>query len=225
MDELARKTIVGFIQLFAALCILLFVPAGTANYWEAWVYMFIFLTTSALLLVYLWRHDRALLERRMKGGPTAESHRSQKLIMTILSIAFLAGLVVPALDHRFGWSHVPVALVLVGDAMIVLANYAVFVVFRENSFAAATVVVSADQKVISTGPYAVVRHPMYAGMLPLLIGSSLALGSYWGIAVWVLAVPALIWRLIDEEKLLSKNLPGYTEYCKKVRYRLIPYVF
>jgi protein-S-isoprenylcysteine O-methyltransferase Ste14 len=225
MDNLAKKTIVGLIQLFVGFAIFLFVPAGTIDYWQAWLYIFVYFVASAFIMVYLWRNDRKLLERRMRGGPRAEVHPSQKIIMAFLSLTFLAGMVIPALDRRFGWSHVPVALVFLGDALIVLGYCVVFLVFRENSFAAATVVVSPEQKVISTGPYAVVRHPMYAGALPMLFGSSLALGSYWGLLVWVVALPALIWRLTDEEKILVKDLPGYVKYCQKVRYRLVPYVY
>jgi protein-S-isoprenylcysteine O-methyltransferase Ste14 len=134
-------------------------------------------------------------------------------------------LVVPALDHRFGWSVVPVPLVIAGDVLILLGFLIIFFVYKENTFASATIELSPDQKVISTGLYSIIRHPMYFGGLLLFIGISFSLGSWWGLVVFALMVPALIWRLLDEEKFLARNLPGYTEYQNKVRYHLIPYVW
>jgi protein-S-isoprenylcysteine O-methyltransferase Ste14 len=134
-------------------------------------------------------------------------------------------LVVPAVDHRFGGSGLPAVVVLAGDVLVVGGFLMVFFVFRENTFASATVEVAREQRVISTGPYALVRHPMYAGSLVWLIGMSLALGSKWGPLVLLLILPALMWRLLDEEKLLTDNLPGYWEYCQTVRYRLLPHVW
>jgi protein-S-isoprenylcysteine O-methyltransferase Ste14 len=134
-------------------------------------------------------------------------------------------LVVPAVDHRFGGSGLSAVVVLAGDVLVVGGFLMVFFVFRENTFASATVEVAREQRVISTGPYALVRHPMYAGGLVWLIGMSLALGSKWGPLVLLLMLPALIWRLLDEEKLLTDNLPGYWEYCQTVRYRLLPHVW
>jgi len=170
-------------------------------------------------------NDPALLERRLSAGPTAEKERVQKVVMSLAMVGFIALIAVPALDHRFNWSTVPVNLALIGDLMVVLGFYLVFLVYKENSFSSATIEVAADQKVISTGPYAVVRHPMYAGSLPMLIGIPLALGSYWGLLALAAMLPALIWRLLDEEQFLARNLPGYKEYCAKVRSRMIPGIF
>jgi protein-S-isoprenylcysteine O-methyltransferase Ste14 len=212
----------AFAILLAVMTLLLFVPAGTVRYWQAWVYLAIFAATGALMTIYLARHDRALLERRMRGGPGAEREPAQKRIMRLISLAFVALLVVPALDHRDGWSDVPLPLVLAGDAMVAVGFYLIFLVYQENTFAAATVDVVADQKVISTGPYAIVRHPMYASALLYLLGTPLALGSYWGFLPIAALIPLLIWRILDEERLLRERLPSYREYRQTVRYRLVP---
>ena len=166
--------------------------------------------------------DPALLARRMSGGPFAEKEPVQKIIMGVASLGFVGLLVVPAIDHRFGWSHLPLYVTLAGDALGALGWFGIFFVFRENRFSSATIELAADQRVISTGPYALVRHPMYAAALLMLFGMPLALGSWWGVLIVVAIVPALIWRLLDEEKFLARNLSGYVEYQGRVHYRLLP---
>jgi protein-S-isoprenylcysteine O-methyltransferase Ste14 len=213
----------------AILCIvmglLLFVSAGTVHYWQGWVYLSIFTGASALTTLYLMRTDRALLERRMSGGPTAEKRPAQKFIMLCTSIGFIALLVVPAFDHRFGWSAVPFAGVVAGDMLVAIGFCLIALVYRENTFTSATIEIAEDQKVISTGPYAIVRHPMYASSSLYLLGTPLALDSYWGFVPIAAMMPFLIWRLVDEERFLAKNLPGYIEYQKRVRHRLVPFVW
>jgi protein-S-isoprenylcysteine O-methyltransferase Ste14 len=204
---------------------LLFAPAGTLNYWQAWVFLAVFISASAAVTVHLAIHDPKLLERRMRGGPAAEKESSQKIIIFLAMMGFIGLLVAPAFDRRFGWSRVPTYVCLIGDALIAIGFFLVFLVVRANTYAASTIQVAEDQKVISTGPYAFVRHPMYAGSFPILIGAPLALGSWWGLSALIVFVPALIWRLVEEESFLRKNLPGYTEYTDKVRYRLVPYVW
>ena len=203
----------------------LFVPAGTVYYWQAWVFLTIYIGASIPLTLYLMRHDPALLERRMKGGPTAEKQPVQRLIMWCVSIGFIALLVVPALDFRFGWSAVSLGGIVTGNVLVLIALYFIFLVYRENTFASATIEVAKDQQVITTGPYAIVRHPMYASALIYLFGIPLALGSYWGLVVLGVMIPFLIWRLFDEERFLAKNLTGYTEYQQRVKYRLAPFVW
>ncbi len=161
----------------------------------------------------------------MHAGPIAEEETSQKIVMSMVMLAFVACLVVPALDIRFGWSAVSVNVVLAGNVLVVLFFYISFLALRENRFASSTVETTSDQQVISSGIYAHIRHPMYAALLVLFIGTPLALGSYWGILPFFIALPALVWRLVDEERLLAKNLPGYSEYRAKVRWRLIPGVY
>jgi protein-S-isoprenylcysteine O-methyltransferase Ste14 len=161
----------------------------------------------------------------MRGGPTAEKRSVQKLIMLCTSIGFIALLVVPALDYRFGGSAVPLGGVLTGDVLVAVGFYCIALVYRENTFASATIEVAQDQKVISTGPYAIVRHPMYASSLLYLLGTPLALGSYRGLIVLAVMLPCLIWRLVDEERFLVKHLAGYADYQSRVRYRIVPFVW
>lgn len=178
-----------------------------------------------MITLYLMRKDPALLERRLRGGLAAEKKRTQKIIMLFVSIGFIALLVVPGFDYRYGWSRVPLYVVIAGDLLTALGFFVTFLVYKANTFAFATIQVTAHQKVISTGPYAVLRHPMYAGGSLYLLGTPLALGSYWGLLPLAAMIPFLIWRLFDEERFLTENLPGYSDYCAKVRRRLIPGIF
>jgi protein-S-isoprenylcysteine O-methyltransferase Ste14 len=155
----------------------------------------------------------------------AEKRAIQKIIVLCAAIPAIATFIVPALDRRSGWSNVPSWLSIVGDLLIIVGMWMVFRVFKENSFGSSTIEIANDQKVISTGPYAIGRHPMYASAAMYFMGMSLALGSYWGLIASVLTILGLVWRLLDEEKFLAENLPGYTEYCAKVHWHLIPEVF
>jgi protein-S-isoprenylcysteine O-methyltransferase Ste14 len=225
MENLFTKTLVRLVVLTIIMGVLLFLPAGTIWYRQAWVYLTIFAGASLLISLYLIRRDPALLKRRMRGGPTAEKETTQKVIMFFASMGFIALLIVPAVDHRFGWSVVPPAVAITGDSLVVIGFYFIFLVYQENTFTSATIEVAENQKVISTGPYALVRHPMYASGLLYLLGTPLALGSYWGLLALPFMMSFLIWRLVDEEKFLAKNLPGYREYQTKVHRRLVPYVW
>jgi protein-S-isoprenylcysteine O-methyltransferase Ste14 len=222
MKNLNAKAWLALAALAVVMGLLLFVPAGTIHYWQAWVYLSIFTGASVLTTLYLMRKDPALLKRRMSGGPTAEKRPTQKFIMLCTSIGFIALLVVPAFDHRFGWSNVPLFVVLVGDLLVAVGFALIVRVYRENTFSSATIEVIKGQQVISTGPYAIVRHPMYASAFLYLSGTPLALGSYWGLLPIAAMMPFLIWRLLDEERLLAAELPGYSDYQKKVRFRLVP---
>jgi protein-S-isoprenylcysteine O-methyltransferase Ste14 len=225
MTNLNTRAWLALVILAAALGLLLFGAAGTMRYWQAWVYLSIFLGASLLTTLSLMRNDPALLARRMRGGPFAEKERSQRLIMTFASLGFIALLVVPALDHRFAWSSVPLPVVLMGNVLVAVGFYLVFLVYRENTFTAATIEVTAGQKVVTTGPYAMVRHPMYASAILYIVGTPLALGSYWGLLAVAAMMPFLIWRLLDEERVLTRNLPGYRDYQQGVRYRLVPRIW
>jgi protein-S-isoprenylcysteine O-methyltransferase Ste14 len=225
MSNLNVKAFLGLLCTFVAMAALLFLPAWTLDYWQAWAFLAVFGVPSMAITLYLMKKDRKLLERRLRGGPTAEKERSQKIIQTITSIGFIAMLVIPALDHRFRWSPVPAWVSIAGDLLVGIGFLIVFFVYKENTFASATVEIAPEQKVISTGLYAVVRHPMYMGGSLWFIGMPLALGSRWALLVFLLILPALIWRLLDEETLLEKELPGYLEYKNRVRYHLIPFVW
>jgi protein-S-isoprenylcysteine O-methyltransferase Ste14 len=211
--------------LSAAMALFLFIPAGTVRYWQAWDFLAIFIAGSALINLYLIRHDRSLLCRRVKAGPTAERLTSQKIVMLIASVGFAGLLVIPALHHRFAWSPQSAAVLIVRNMLVVLGFCVVFLVFRQNTFTSATIEIADDQKVVSAGPYAFLRHPMYAGSLLFLLGMPLALGSLWGLVLLAPMLIILMWRITDEERLLVKRLPGYLEYRKKVHAWLIPGVF
>lgn len=223
--DLRSKAWFALAVLVAVMGLLLFLPAGTVHYWQAWVYLSIFAGASVLTTLYLMREDPALLERRMSGGPTAEKRPVQQFIMLCTSIGFIALLLVPAFDQRFRWSHVPLGGVLAGDLLVAIGFYLIYRVYRENTFTSATIEVTENQTVISTGPYAVVRHPMYASASLYLLGTPLALGSWWGFVPIAAMLPFLIWRLFDEERFLARSLPGYAEYQQQVRHRLVPFVW
>lgn len=222
MDNLAVKATLGFVNLTVLLAVALFAPAWTLRFWQAWIYLFLFVSSSAAITIYLWKRDRALLSRRVSAGPIAEKSLTQKVVQLFASLTFLAILVVPSLDRRNSWSHVPLWLVVAGDLLVALGFYIVFRVFRVNTFTAATIEVTEQQTVISTGPYAFVRHPMYSGALIMLLGTPLALASWWGLVPFALMIAVIVIRLLDEEKLLLRNLLGYAEYASTVKYHLLP---
>jgi protein-S-isoprenylcysteine O-methyltransferase Ste14 len=220
-----RKALFGLIWLMVILGLLLFIPAGTLKFWQAWVYLFIFGGSSSLITLYLIKRDMELLKRRLRGGGAAEKEGGQKTIQTFARFIFIGVMLIPGFDHRFKWSDVPIYLVIVGEIFTVLGFLIVFIVFRENSFTSAIIEITENQTVISTGPYAVVRHPMYSGALLMLLFTPIALGSFWDLFLAAFIFKVIVWRLLDEEKFLSKNLPGYTAYCQKTRFRLIPMVW
>jgi protein-S-isoprenylcysteine O-methyltransferase Ste14 len=223
--KLVVRAFGGLAFLLAVLGAALFVTAGTFDFWQAWLFLAVFGFGATAITLDLARRDPALLARRVQAGPTAERSALQKLIQSLASLAFLALFVVSGLDRRSSWSEVAVPIVAGGAGLVLLGFFFVFRVFRANTFTSATIEVARDQHVVSTGPYAVVRHPMYAGALVLMFGVPLTLGSWWALG----AVPALgavlVWRLLDEEKQLVAGLPGYEAYCTRVRYRLLPRVW
>jgi protein-S-isoprenylcysteine O-methyltransferase Ste14 len=223
--SLQKRTFEGLAQFLVTLGALLFLSAWSLSYWQAWLFWVVFSSAVTLVTVYFLKRDPALIERRLKAGPGAETEKSQKIIQSFAKIFFVALIIFPGIDHRFGWSHLSVQMVLAGDALVMLGLFVVFLVFRENSYASATIEVGKEQHVISTGPYRLVRHPMYAGGLLLVFGAPLGLGSVWGLLFCIPMVAVIVWRLIDEEKYLSKNLVGYIEYCARTRCRLMPWIY
>ena len=209
---------------FVIIGLVFFVSAGTIRYWQAWVFLAVLAVSIVPLTLYAMS-DPALLESRTKFGPAAEQRPIERIIVSLMMLPMSAGFIVPPLDFRFGWSNVPFWLVIAGDILFIVSLWMVYRVCKENSFASATVEIGKNQKVISTGPYAIVRNPMYASAVVYFIGMSLALGSLWGLIPAVLMIPAFTLRLFDEEDFLAKHLPGYPEYCAKVRWHLIPGVF
>jgi protein-S-isoprenylcysteine O-methyltransferase Ste14 len=225
MNNLGKKAFSGLIFLVFVLGLALFFPAGTLNYWQAWAYIVIFVMSAGAITLYLMKNDTALLERRLTAGPTGEKEKTQKIIQSIAQLVFISFYLLSGFDHRYAWSNVPVPVVIAGDILVACGFYIVFLVFKENSFTSATIEVDDKQKVISTGPYRIVRHPMYSGALIMLVGTPMALGSWWALTAFILIAAVIVWRLLDEERFLSANLYGYTEYCSKVQSRLIPGIF
>jgi protein-S-isoprenylcysteine O-methyltransferase Ste14 len=225
MKNLNLKAFIGSFALLVITAVVIFASAWTLTYWQAWVFLLAFFGPAFAITIYLMKADPKLLERRISAGPLHEKETSQKIIQSLAQASFLLVIIFPALDHHFGWSIVPSYINIAGDILIVIGFYIVFLVFKENTHASALIEVETGQKVVSTGPYALVRHPMYIGALILLLGTPLALGSWWGVLTIIPITAVITWRLIDEERFLTKNLSGYREYEKKVRYRLIPFVW
>jgi protein-S-isoprenylcysteine O-methyltransferase Ste14 len=221
LPHIIRSSVIGTIVLVA----LLFIPAGTLNYWQGWAYVAVAVIASGAYTLYLAKYDPALLKRRTEAGIAYEKEPEQKVIISFLFIAFFALVVLPPLDFRFGWSSVPWYISVVGDALVIVSFYVFYLVSKVNTYAAANVRVEEGQKVISTGVYGLVRHPMYFGALFLVVGTPLALGSWWTLLLIPLFLPILYFRIANEEKVLLRDLQGYEEYRNKVRYRLIPYVW
>lgn len=220
--ELKKKVASRLALAPAVLGLIFFLPAGTFRYWQAWVYMAVLIIPMLSVMLYFLKHDPELLDRRLR---TREKERPQKAIIALSYPLFLAAFLLPGFDRRFGWSSVPGALVAAAD-VIVLAGYGLFVlVIRENSFASRVVEVEARQRVVSTGPYAIVRHPMYVANILIYLASPLALGSFWAFLPALLTPAVMVARILNEEKVLKEKLVGYADYLSRVRYRLIPGVW
>jgi protein-S-isoprenylcysteine O-methyltransferase Ste14 len=223
--SLATRALLSVLVLAMVSAALIFSAAGAVDYWQAWVYLLIFVIASLLVTLDLIKRDPELLRRRMRGGPAAEKRSTQRVIMFFIVIEFISLLVVPGYDRRYGWSKVPDSIVIAADLLVVLGFYFIFRVYRENTYTSATIEVAANQKIITTGPYALVRHPLYASALIYLLATPLALGSYWGLIPALALVPLVIWRLLDEEEMLRRELEGYSEYKQRVPYRLVPRIW
>jgi protein-S-isoprenylcysteine O-methyltransferase Ste14 len=216
------KAFLGLAQLAGTLGLILFAPAWTFDYPLAWIYLALFTLAAALITAYLATHDPALLERRIRAGPRAESAPLQQAIQTVAALTFAGIFLLASLDHRFLWSRVPLAVAAASDFVCVLGFLIVFAVFRENTYTAATIEVAPGQTVVSTGPYAIVRHPMYAGGLILIAGTPLGLGSWWALIFVLPLTLAIVVRLLDEETYLAAHLSQYVRYRREIRFRLFP---
>jgi protein-S-isoprenylcysteine O-methyltransferase Ste14 len=224
-DSLSRRAVTATARFLVVLALMIFLSAGSIRYWQGWLFWINLAVWCVVFTAYFVRHDPALIERRLRAGPGAEREPAQKRIQALASMVVFATLVVSAFDYRMGWSDVPTGIVVIGNLLITLGFWLIFWVFRANSFASSTIELSAGQRVIDTGPYALVRHPMYAAALVMFLGVPLALGSWWGLLTLPPLTAVLVVRLLDEEVFLARNLPGYAEYCAKVRYRLLPSVW
>jgi len=220
--SLEKRLLLNSLLSVLATGLLIFLPAGTLFYWQAWVFLAVVSACGWLTFAYFWRKDRSLLERRMR---VAEKEPAQKIIVTLLYSLIATTVVIAARDYRLHWSADVPLLVVLGNLLVVAGSYVYFLVFRANSFAGSTIRIAPGQRVISTGPYAVVRHPLYVGLLIFVTGIPLALGSYWGLLLVAPVLALIVWRLLHEEAFLVENLPGYAQYCAAVRWRLIPGLF
>lgn len=217
--ELKTAVVERIVVAVAALVAIVFLPVGTFAYWQGWAWLATLLVPLAGALGWMLRHDPALLERRLH---MREREHTQQRVVAVSLAWFLATFILPGLDVRFGWSHVPAAASLAADVMVCLGYLFVLRVFRENTYASRVIEVARGQRVVDTGPYARVRHPMYLGAIVMYLASPLALGSYWALLPTLLIVPLLVVRILNEERVLHRELPGYAEYARKVRWRLVP---
>lgn len=224
MKAVARVVGFGLVEL-AVFGVVLFALAGTFDFWQAWAFLVVFALSTWIPTIYLQRANPDAHQRRKHAGPGAETRTLQKVLIAGWYASLAAMVVVSALDHRFSWSSVPAAICVAGDVLVAVGLGVTSLVVIQNSFAASTVQVESDQKLVSTGLYGLVRHPMYTGNVLTIIGFPLALGSYWGLLPVIPGVVMLIVRIRDEEKLLVEELDGYREYALKARYRLVPYMW
>ncbi|HYW38687.1 MAG TPA: isoprenylcysteine carboxylmethyltransferase family protein [Terriglobales bacterium] len=217
--SLKSKLVIRFSIAAAAFGAMLFIPAGSLRFWQGWTFLTIWLVTTLAAFAYFYKHDPALVERRLRRKETVGE---QKIIRKFLYVVGLAIYILPGFDHRFGWSHPPFWLTILAQTFVLGGCLMIFWVMKANSFAASTIQVEPGQRVISGGPYRIVRHPMYLGASVMLLYTPLALGSYFALPAAVLLIPVLVLRLLNEEKVLRQELPGYAEYCLHTRFRLVP---
>ncbi|HXR33856.1 MAG TPA: isoprenylcysteine carboxylmethyltransferase family protein [Verrucomicrobiae bacterium] len=225
--SLGSKLVVRLSLVLILGAALLFIPAGSWKFWQGWAFLGVTFIPSILAYLYFYRHDPQLVERRLQSK---EKVSEQKLLITVSKPLFLAALLLPGLDYRWGWSRtllggVPLWLILLSQVLVLAGFLMVFWVMKVNSFASRTIQVEAGQKVISAGPYGMVRHPLYSGSLVMWLATSLALGSYIACPAFALLIPVYVFRLLNEEKVLRQELPGYSEYCLRTRFRLVPLVW
>ena len=202
--------------------LLLFIPAGTICYWNGWLFIGLLFIPMFILGVVLLIKSPDLLEKRLNDK---EKENDQKVVVALSLLMFLAGFVLSAVDFRFGWSNMPLSVVIVA-AVILLVSYGLYAeVMRENQYLSRTVEVFEDQKVVDTGMYGIVRHPMYMTTVLLFLSIPLVLGSWIGFAIFMVYPFLLVKRIKNEEEVLDEGLSGYSEYKKKVKYRMIPFIW
>jgi len=217
--KLIRTFFLRLLSFFLIWLAVLFLPAGTFPFWEAWVVLAILVIPMVLAFAHWLRNDPELLERRSK---TREKEAEQKVIIRVLSLFFVLTILIPGVDQRFGWSNVPVAVAVLSEILLLFGYGICFCAIRENRFASRTIEVEQEQMVIASGPYAMVRHPMYLGVLLMCLSLPLALGSYWATIPALFIIPVLAARIRNEEQVLGRELKGYGDYVQKTRHRMIP---
>jgi protein-S-isoprenylcysteine O-methyltransferase Ste14 len=220
--SIGSKLVVRILIAGPVLGAILFLPAGSLRFWQGWVFLAVWLVPVVAAFAYFCKHDPELVERRMQRK---EKVREQKRIMGFVYVVYVSAFLLPGFDHRFGWSHSPWWVTVLSLIVVLCGWLMTFWVMKTNRFAARTIQVEPGQQVISSGPYRVVRHPMYSGICVMLLATPLALGSYFALPAFVLVIPLVVLRLLNEEKVLRQDLPGYAEYCLRTRFRLVPFVW
>lgn len=220
--SLRLQVALRLVMALPVLMVCLFLPAGTWAFWEAWVYLAVVFLPLTAAAVWLLRNNPHLLARRLE---LRERERVQVGIVSVAGALMTAAFILPGLDRRWGWSTVPAAVVLAADALVLASYLLVFRVQQVNAYASRIVRVEEGQQVIDTGPYRIVRHPMYVGMLGFMLATPVALGSWWALIPALGMLPALMARAVAEEEVLRRDLPGYAAYAERVRHRLIPGVW
>jgi len=221
--KFAIKTVLQIVIMFNILLLLFLLTAGSLRYWEAWVYCILFFLMMFSSFIYFLKRDMAFLKSRVLKRK--EEIETQKSLQRVFSVLIVIGFIVPGLDYRFNLSNVPLYIVITADLFILFGFLLIFRVSQENSYASAIIETRENQKTIDTGPYRIVRHPMYAGDIIILLSTPIALGSFWAVIPFLSAPLFFVLRIKGEEEYLKKNLPGYDEYCRRTKYRLIPYIW
>ncbi|RPI16382.1 MAG: isoprenylcysteine carboxylmethyltransferase family protein [Ignavibacteriae bacterium] len=224
MDNIKRKAIKGITIMLIAWALIIFLTAWSLKYWQGWVYWSLWVVWSIIVIPYFMKKDPKFIERRLSGA-SKEEGKARKLVHRLMAVFSFIMIAFAGIDFQFHLSNIPVYLVIAADILIGIGFWIIFLTFKENSYASSSIQVEKEQELISTGPYAIVRHPMYMGSLFIYIFSPLALGSLWALIFGIGVIISMVIRLLDEEKFLIKNLQGYEDYRKKVNYRLIPYVW
>lgn len=222
MFQLKKRILIRLVMFPIFLWVFILLPAGSFKLWEVWTYFIVILIPMLFVLKFFLIRSPELLERRLK---LKENEKNQKIIILISTLLFLVGFIISGLDHRFNWSDINKYIVIVADIVVFSGYMIVFFALKENEYASHIIEVTKGQKVISTGPYSVVRHPMYSGAILMFLSTPIALGSLLAMAPFVLLAASIVFRMLAEEKYLSQKLTGYKKYCKKVRYRLIPFIW
>jgi len=218
------KIIMKVIMIFVLLGLLLFLTAGSLRYKEAWIYILVLFVPAIIVMIYFYKNDPEFIASRL--SKRREKEKTHKSIQNFFSIPLIIGILIPGFDFRYQWSDVPLYVVIIADIMVFLGYLIIILAGRENRHATAIIQVNRDQKIIDTGPYKIVRHPMYTGGLIFMLFTPLALGSYWAMIPFsVCTITALVLRIVNEEKLLIAKFPAYSDYCRKTKYRLIPFIW
>jgi protein-S-isoprenylcysteine O-methyltransferase Ste14 len=225
ISSLSQRVIRGYIQLQLVLVILLFLPAGSIRFWEAWLYYGLFGGSILFITWYFLKVDLDFVERRMQIGPGAEPSKTQQVVQFMAGVLACVLFLAAGFEHRLRGSDLPASVVLVADGLLLFCMGITFRVFHANRYAAGTVRVEVNQQVVSNGPYAIVRHPLYVASILGFMATPFALGSLWALPFGLLLCAVVVVRLLDEERFLLEHLAGYADYCRHVRYRLIPFLW